>query len=64
MFEIGKNYKSKINGKVYKCRRSVDGYARLYYDHKGVEYSICVSPGFVEGLGLRIETFEVVDEQS
>lgn len=58
MFTPGLSYKHKVTGKIYMCKKSHDGYIRLWYYDKKVYKSICVSPGF--GSGLEVKDFEVV----
>ncbi len=58
MFIEGRSYKSKLNGKIYRCRKSTDGYLRLYYEHKGQTYSLVCEPGW--NSGLHINDFEEI----
>lgn len=63
-FEEGKSYRVKnkalLNKKIYRCKKSMDGYKRLYYEHKGSTYSMVVDAGWKTG--LKREQFEEVFE--
>lgn len=63
-FEPGKCYRisdrSLQNTKIYKCEKSMDGYLRLYYDHKGSTFSMVVETGW--STGLKREQFHEVSE--
>ena len=63
-FEEGKSYRVKnkalLNNKIYRCKKSMDGVLRLYWEHKGSTYSLVVSPGWKSGMNR--EDFEEVSE--
>lgn len=51
-FEVGKRYQfrlSAINDKIYTCARDQMGQKRLYYDHKGIQYSVLIENDVVSG---------------
>ncbi len=63
-FELGKSYRFKtqsVNNKVYFCDKTDSGQLRLFYTHKGIQYSTGLQ-GFHPEDFIEIKEEKLVDE--